>query len=375
MLSLSEKDLSDLDLHPATLQYSTRVATESRFWSRDRSMLSLILSFSEASKTPCDFLSMTYNVHSRSTTILIRQSWEPRRHRLDDLDEYDHRLESCRGHWAHPFVMPVILLQVDFMRCEEAVAENTLDVVALEEEVSSTLGASSNPDDSKRTLRSRLFSGKDEEHPTWGPMNMTNLMKKAHEVLRGTIKLLDTIRWMERAVKLLIIAGDELSERLEGSTTAPTANRDLNLGGDQFGSFEREPSPLPFLQVPGQERPASVHPDALPMAEELGIHWHEIRQYLEAFLRLSMSLETERRMAEARCRAQIDIVSRFRRLSQYSSLTILDILPHGAGGQRPQRSHGRSVQSGQRVHESPRRYHCHFLAGRVHWYTLRNVHV
>lgn len=345
MLSLSEKDLSDLDLHPATLQYSTRVTTESRFWSRDRSMLSLILSFSEASKTPYDFLSMTYNVHTRSTTILIRQSWEPRRHRLDDLDEYDHRLESCRDHWTHPFVMPVILLQVDFMRCEEAVAENTLDVVALEEEVSSTLGPSADQDEPKRALRSRLFSDKGEEYQKWGPMNMTNLMKKAHEVLRGTIKLLDTIRWMERAVKLLIIAGDELSERLEGSTTAPTTNRDLNLGGDQFGSFERDPSPLPYLQIPGQKHPVRVHLDVLAMADELGTHWHEIRQYLEALLRLSMSLETERRMAEARCRAQIDIVSILQDYDLIQLLTDSDLLSHGARRQRPQCAYGRGLQS------------------------------
>lgn len=250
---------------------------------------------------------MTYNVHTRSATILIRQSWEPRRHRLDDLDEYDHRLESCRDHWAHPLIMPVILLQVQFMRCEEAVAENTMDVVALEEEVSSNLGPSQHTDPATKALRRRLTGGKDETVKQWGPMNMTNLMKKAHEVLRGTIKLLDTIRWMERAVKLLMLAGDELSERLDGSM-APPLSRDLNMGGDHFGSFERDPSPLPFLAVPGQGSASRPNANPMVMADELGMHWHEIRQYLEALLRLSMSLETERRMAEARCRAQIDIV-------------------------------------------------------------------
>lgn len=275
--------------------------------------LDLILSFSETPKTPCDFLSMTYNVLTRSATILIRQSWEPRRHRLDDLDEYDDRLESCRDHWAHPLVMPVILLQVQFTRCEEAVADNTLDVMGLEEEVSSNLGFDS-PDPASNVLRKRLTNGKDgEDVQAWGPMNMTNLMKQAHEVLRGTIKLLDTIRWVERAAKLLILTGDELLERLDGSTSTRTG-RDLNLGGNIFGSFEREPSPMPSLAVPGREpqspKSRSAFPSALPaLADELGVHWYEIRQYLEALLRLSMSLETERRMAEARCRAQIDIVS------------------------------------------------------------------
>ena len=268
----------------------------------------LILSFSDTPKTPCDFLSMTYNVHTRSANILIRQSWEPRRHRLDDLDEYDHRLESSRNHWAHPLVMPVILLQVQFLRSEEAVAENTLDVVALEEEVSSNLGPSQPTDSANTTLRKRLTGSKGEPIKHWGPMNMTNLMKKAHEVLRGTIKLVDTIRWMERAVKLLMIAGDELSERLDGSTMPPLT-RDLNMGGNQFGSYERDASPQPFLAVPGQDYARRTRAGSFPVADELDTHWHEIRQYLEALLRLSTSLETERRMAEARCRAQIDIVS------------------------------------------------------------------
>lgn len=39
-LSMTVDDLAALDLHPATLQYATRVTTESRFWSKDRSKLS-----------------------------------------------------------------------------------------------------------------------------------------------------------------------------------------------------------------------------------------------------------------------------------------------------------------------------------------------
>lgn len=335
LLSISAEDLADLELHPATLQYATRVATESRFWSKDRSILSIILSFSETPQTPCDFLSMTYDVHTRETTILIRQSWEPRRHRLDDLDEYDHRLESCRDHWAHPLVMPVVLLQVDFMRCEEGVAFNTLDVVALEEEVSGTIGGGNK--------RPRKHGGKDEPGH-FGPMNMTILMQKAHTVLRGTIKLLDTIRWMERAVKLLILSGDELCERLGGLPTSPS-QRDLNLGGDRFGDFERQPSPVPYLNIPGLNSPR-LSASGFALSEELEVHWHEIRQYLEGLLRLSMSLETERRMAEARCRAQIDIVSccGILRNGMCPFLTVgTDICTHGPRGQRPQCSYGRRV--------------------------------
>lgn len=200
-------------------------------------------------------------------------------------------------------MMPVILLQVDFMRCEEGVAFNTLDVVALEEEVGGTLAFGGT---NKRLRRQGADKGEPEY---WGPMNMTMLMQRAHTVLRGTIKLLDTIRWMERAVKLLILSGDELCDRLGGLPSSPSQARDLNLGGDRFGDFERQqPSPLPYLRIPEPNSPG-LSASGFALSEELDMHWHEIRQYLEGLLRLSMSLETERRMAEARCRAQIDIVS------------------------------------------------------------------
>lgn len=259
-------------------------------------------------KTPYDYISLNYDVPKRSATILVRQSWEPRRHNLDDLDEYDHRLESCRSHWAHPFIMPVILLQVQFMRCEEAVADNSLDVVSLEIDVSNIAGFQGGMQSAMRRVQRQLNSGRDvAEDGGWGPMNMTNLMKKAHEVLRGSIKLLDTIRWMERCVKLLIITGDELSERMGGPPANPG---DVNLGGSKFGDLERPATPSIFLSVPGQrDFPGFSSGPAKLDEDELGEHWHEIKQYLEGLLRLCNSLETDRRMSEARCRAQIDIVS------------------------------------------------------------------
>jgi hypothetical protein len=40
ILTMTVDDLAAMNLHPATLQYSTRTTTESRFWSKDRSQLS-----------------------------------------------------------------------------------------------------------------------------------------------------------------------------------------------------------------------------------------------------------------------------------------------------------------------------------------------
>lgn len=299
ILSMTVGDLAAMNLHPATLQYSTRTTTESRFWSKDRSELSVILSFSEMPRTPCDFLSMTYNVHTRSATILVRQSWEPRRHNLDDLDEYDHRLESCRAHWAHPLIMPVVLLQVQFMRCEEAVSDNNMNVAALEHDVSNVAGFDT---EEPSPFRLRRQMSRDENGKvTWGPMTMANLMKRAHEVLKDTIKLLDTIRWMERAVKVLILAGDELAERMGSS---PQFGQDLSMLSPLILDPERG---LPVSPVLPPTFRVQV-PDGEIDGDSLGSHWHEIRQYLDGLLRLCMGLETDRRMSEARCRAQIDMI-------------------------------------------------------------------
>ncbi|KAM5356085.1 hypothetical protein ACJ41O_002731 [Fusarium nematophilum] len=298
-------DLAAMNLHPATLQYSTRTTTESRFWSKDRSQLSIILAFSEMPKTPCDFLSMTYDIRERTATILVRQSWEPRRHNLDDLDEYDHRLESCRTHWAHPLIMPVVLLQVQFMRCEEAVIENNANVASLEYDVSNIAGFDLQ-DPSGRRLSRTFSNGKDGTRVAWGPMTMTKLMKRAHEVLKDTIKLLDTIRWMERAVKVLILAGDELNERM-GNSPQFEFGQDLSLLSPIIAGPEGGPAPVSPV-LPPRNLPRLQLPDEDSDGDSLGPHWHEIRQYLDGLLRLCMGLETDRRMSEARCRAQIDMI-------------------------------------------------------------------
>ncbi|KAL6919944.1 hypothetical protein ACHAPO_001180 [Fusarium lateritium] len=302
ILSMTVNDLAAMNLHPATLQYSTRTTTESRFWSKDRSQLSIILAFSEMPKTPCDFLSMTYNVRERSATILVRQSWEPRRHNMDDLDEYDHRLESCRTHWAHPLITPVVLLQVQFMRCEEAVSENNSNVAHLEYDVSNIAGFDAT--DTGRRLSRTFSNGKDGERIAWGPMTMTKLMKRAHEVLKDTIKLLDTIRWMERAIKVLILAGDELNERMGNSLCF---GQDLSMLSPNILDPSGGPPPVSPV-LPPRQLPKLQLPDEITDGDSLGPHWHEIRQYLDGLLRLCMGLETDRRMSEARCRAQIDMI-------------------------------------------------------------------
>ena len=111
------------------------------------------------------------------------------------------------------------------------------------------------------------------------PPQTIHLMKEAHDVLKGAIKLPDTLRWMERALKLIMQAGDEIDSRLRDMRHAAAG-----AGGDK-GELEDEEF------------------------DTMALHWHEMRQYVDCVWRLCTSLETDRRMSELRCRAQIDIVS------------------------------------------------------------------
>ncbi|KAI1843809.1 hypothetical protein JX266_010068 [Neoarthrinium moseri] len=306
-LYLTVDDYESLGLHSGTLPSAQRITVESMFWNSRRDKLNLILSFSNHPQPPYDFLSMEYNLRSRTTTALIRRSFNTRWHDEDALDEYERRLDASRDRWAHPLVLPTVLLQVQLLRTEEAVVSNNGEVLELEGRVDDLTGSprraaaearrvSNRSDNAPFSPLRRLSTFKDyvedkvgrrqDERPKpefleeldddYVPPQTIHLMKEAHDVLKGAIQLLDTLRWMERAVKLLIQAGDEMDARLTelkqqtaGKTgSAPTFDED----------------------------------------NELSHHWHEIRQYLDCTWRLCTSLETDRRMSELRCRAQIDII-------------------------------------------------------------------
>ncbi|KAI1341858.1 hypothetical protein F5Y15DRAFT_349293 [Xylariaceae sp. FL0016] len=313
-LELTIDDYESLGLHSGTLPALQRVTSESSIWDAKKETLHLIFSFSSHPQPPYDFLSMKYDLRSRTATALIRRSFDTRWHDEDALDEYEKRLDSCRGRWSHPLVLPVVLLQVQLFRTEEAVQSNNGEVLFLEAHVDAVTGTTGQANaeawrrnrkarsDSKAhrfgplkrlsTLRDmveeRVGSGSRSQvqapspvasffEPDYVPPQTIHLMKEAHDVLKGAIQLLDTLRWMERAVKLLIQIGDELDARMN----------DMKEQSEAKGG-------------PG---PEGDYDD-----EEMSYHWHEIRQYLDCTSRLCTSLETDRRMSELRCRAQIDII-------------------------------------------------------------------
>ncbi|KAK5632610.1 hypothetical protein RRF57_008324 [Xylaria bambusicola] len=317
-LNLTIEDYETLDLHPATLTSLTRITSEASFWDAKKEHFHVILSFSSNPQPPYDFLSMTYGLRTKTTTALVRRSFDTRWHAEDALDEYERRFDSCRARWAHPLVLPIVLLQVQFLRTEEAVSANNTEVLLLEGRVDAVTGttgqanaeaykrngakSSSRPHNLKPLKRLSSLKEYVEEKvgnglrdhngpyvaspaaslydPDYVPPQSIYLMKEAHDVLKGSIQLLDTLRWMERAVKLLMQVGDELDVRVNDMKTK------MSDKGEQ-------------------------NDDDL---DGLSFHWHEIRQYLDSIWRLCTSLETDRRMSELRCRAQIDII--FSKLAQ-----------------------------------------------------------
>ncbi|KAI0843392.1 hypothetical protein F5Y06DRAFT_2921 [Hypoxylon sp. FL0890] len=319
-LHLTVEDYESLGLHSGTLPTLQRVTLECLFWDSRRETVYLILSFSSSPQPPYDFISMAYKLRTKTTNALIRRSFDTRWHDEDALDEYERRLDSCRARWSHPLVLPVVLLQVQLFRTEEAVQANNAEVLELEAHVDAVTGTTgrANVEAWRRNhhqtekhghfqplkrlgsnikdmvegrvgsgLRSRDFSTHTAPSPApevasyydpdYVPPQTIHLMKEAHDVLKGAIQLLDTLRWMERALKLIIQAGDEVDARIKELRAQAVAR--------------------------GQLKKEEAEED-----DELTVHWHEIRQYLDCTWRLCTSLETDRRMSELRCRAQIDII-------------------------------------------------------------------
>lgn len=327
-LHLTRRDYAAMDLHPATLQYVRRRAVESMFWDRHHAKLSIVMSFPADPRAPYDFLSMTYHVAERTTTVLIRQSFDPQQHNVDDLDQYDTRMQACKAHWAHPLVTPVMLLQVQFAKTERAVAENHSEVIAVERDVSNMAGFDAF-DDSHRARRRRLSSSTTAAGPGGTVMvspsaanghgekgighgsghghggvngtgsqpqvykKSTELMKNAHDVLKRSIRLLDTLNWMERAIKILLDAGDQL----EGVRSDAEEQTPSSAATDSF------PKSL------AQRGRAMTGMRSRIVDDPLTGHWHEIRQYLEGLQQLCLSLKTDRTILEMRCKALVDIVS------------------------------------------------------------------
>lgn len=271
-------------------------------------LIGLVISFSSDPRAPFDYLSMTYSIPDRLTTVLIRQSYDPYQHGIDDVDEYAKRMEACRAHWAHPLVTPVVLLQVQFARTELAVAENNSDVNKLEGDVGAMAGFEAyERRDGRRRANSFTTKGGFLSAPL-APKKTTQLMKAAHDVLKRAIQLLDTIRWMERAVMILLDGGDGLGEVI-------------------FDPDENLATPEIVVPMTSRRRAFSGLSRERIRNDPMASHWHEIRQYLEGLSQFCKSLGMDRHMLEVRCKAQIDIVSSLMEVHWTMMLTVYRYMP------------------------------------------------
>ncbi|KAI3396824.1 hypothetical protein diail_11653 [Diaporthe ilicicola] len=320
-LHLTSSDFNLMGLHPATLQYVRRTTVESMFWDRHHEKLSIIMSFPSDPRAPYDFLSMTHSVPDRTTTILVRQSFDANQHTVEDLDQYDQRMQTCRSHWAHPLVIPVMLLQVQFAWTEQAVADNHSEVIAVERDVSNMAGFDAFDETARRRRAGSSAgggptgqygappghhhhhgngngtAGSGQQQATGSGQQQqvykksTELMKNAHDVLKRSIRLLDTLHWMDRAIKILLEAGDALDDVRQDSEPGPAP------------SSAAFPTPLS-----ARGRVGTGLLKARIQEDPLTGHWHEIRQYLDGLLQLCLSLKTDRTILEMRCKALVDII-------------------------------------------------------------------
>ncbi|KAK0665472.1 hypothetical protein QBC41DRAFT_306108 [Cercophora samala] len=286
-LNLTRADYEALKLHPSTIQYLRRTTTESTFWDQRHEKLSIILCFSTEPRPPYDFLSFTYSIPDRTATMLLRQSYDPHIHDMDELEQYGERMQACKPHWAHPLVTPVVLLQMQFLLSERAVAENEKETSKVEQDVERMAGFEA-VDSRPKSRSSATGSGPSSGYTH--PKRPSELMKNAHDAFKKSIKLLDTITWMDRALGLLLHVGDELEQvRYESENDIESAD----MQGALLSASGRTVTGLARARI---------------IEDPMSAHWHEIRQYLESLQQLCKSLETERHMLEVRCKSQIDII-------------------------------------------------------------------
>jgi hypothetical protein len=190
-----------------------------------------------------DSIHLTYDVHAKVTNALVCELRYAHDH--VETEYFEGMLNACCLHWAHPLLVPAILLDMLMSRLEDEIVANVNSIQDLERKVT------------------ELPSLDVDSGPLAERENLTSLLTNLHDTLKGAVKLLDAARWMRKASELLHKTGEELDELIE-RVSAPTQLRE---------------------------------------------DWAELRQFLEDLIHLTAHLEPEPVMSQQRCQSQIDIVS------------------------------------------------------------------
>lgn len=103
-------------------------------------------------------------------------------------------LDAYEAYWAHPLLVPVMLLDILMSRLEVEIFDNIDSVEIIERTVS------------------RLQSSNIDAKPLAAPVDMTHLLTELHGNLKYAIKLLDAARWMQKTVALLLEFGQDLDK-------------------------------------------------------------------------------------------------------------------------------------------------------------------
>lgn len=202
----------------------------------------MILSFPPTPLIRFNGISLSYNVSSRFTNALIGEINDV--HDGLQAEDFKKMLDNCHAYWAHPLLVPVLLLDMLMSRLEGEILVNVASIQEIE------------------TTVSQLPSMGMDARPLAEREDVTGLLTNLHNTLKYAIKLLDAARWMQRAADMLLHAGGDLNENAELQNNTPWTK----------------------------------------------MEWTEIKEFLEDLMRITESLVPDPVMTQQRCQSQIDIV-------------------------------------------------------------------
>jgi hypothetical protein len=202
----------------------------------------LVLSFSPTPLIRFNSISLSYNVSSRFTNALIGEILDV--HDGLQVKDFVEMLDNCHAYWAHPLLVPALLLDMLMSSLEGEILVNITSIQDIE------------------TTVSQLPSMGMDARPLAEREDVTGLLTNLHNTLKYAIKLLDAARWMQRSAGMLLHAGGDLNENAQLQINTPWTK----------------------------------------------MEWAEIKEFLEDLMRITEHLVPDPVMTQQRCQSQIDIV-------------------------------------------------------------------
>jgi hypothetical protein len=154
----------------------------------------LVLSFPPTPLIRFNSIFLSYNVSSGFTNALIGEFHDV--YTGLGVEDFKDMLDNCIAYWAHPLLVPVLLLNMLMSRLEGDIQANIASI----QEIENTVSHLPSLDMDARPLAERE--------------NVTKLLTNLHDTLKYAIKLLDAAHWMQKSANLLLETGNELDAKL-----------------------------------------------------------------------------------------------------------------------------------------------------------------